>query len=97
MPRRPCANIQASIPVENPSVIPSMKFLDACIHLYFRNFHPMFPIIHRPTFNRDRTSPLLLLSMCSIGCMFVGTEAATESGLWIYRRLHIATLLRVRL
>lgn len=26
--------------------------------------------------------------------MFVGTQAATESGLWIYHRLHLATLLQ---
>lgn len=80
--------------VEDTSVIPSMKFLDACLHLYFRDFHPSFPVIHRPTFERDRASPLLLLSMCSIGCMFVGTQTATESGLWIYHRLHLATLLQ---
>ncbi len=30
----------------------------------------------RPTFQRDRTSPQLLLCMCSIGCMSVGTRAA---------------------
>ena len=65
-----------------------MKFLEACLHLYFRDFHPSFPIIHRPTFERDRTPPLLLLSMCSIGCMFVGTQAARDSGVWIYERLH---------
>lgn len=65
-----------------------MKFLEACLHLYFRDFHPSFPVIHRPTFERDRTPPLLLLSMCSIGCMFVGTQAARDSGVWIYERLH---------
>jgi hypothetical protein len=74
-------------------VIPSMKFLDACLHLYFRDFHPSFPVIHRPTFQRDRTPPLLLLSMCSIGCMFVGTQAARDSGVWIYERLHHVTVI----
>ncbi|BEJ16607.1 hypothetical protein CspHIS471_0600080 [Cutaneotrichosporon sp. HIS471] len=73
---------------DRDSVIPSMQFLDGCLHLYFREFHPTFPIIHRPTFQRERTSALLLLSICSIGCMFVGTQAARDSGLWIYERLH---------
>ena len=69
-------------------VIPSMKFLDSCLQLYFREFHPCFPIIHKPTFRRDRTPPILSLSMRSIGCMFVGTQAARETGIWIYERLH---------
>lgn len=73
-----------------------MQFLDACLHLYFREFHPNFPIIHRPTFQRERTSALLLLSMCSIGCMFVGTQAARDSGLWIYERLHYVIIVTVR-
>lgn len=65
-----------------------MKFLDSCLHLYFRDFHPTFPILHKPTFSRHQTPPLLLLSMCSIGCIFMGTQAAREKGLWIYERLH---------
>ncbi|BEI84607.1 hypothetical protein CcaverHIS002_0500080 [Cutaneotrichosporon cavernicola] len=59
---------------DRDSVIPSMQFLDGCLHLYFREFHPTFPIIHRPTFQRERTSALLLLTR--------------DSGLWIYERLH---------
>lgn len=72
-----------------------MKFLDSCLHLYFRDFHPSFPVIHKPTFSRDRASPLLLLSMCSIGCMFVGTQGAKENGLWIYERLHYVVVVTV--
>ncbi len=87
--------MQATNSRDDDSVIPSMKFLDSCLHLYFRDFHPCFPIIHRPTFQRDRTSPLLLLSMCSIGCMFVGTQAARERGLWIYERLHYVIVFTV--
>jgi len=64
-----------------------MTFLESCLHLYFRDFHPSFPVIHKATFQRDRTSPLLLLSMCSIECMFIGTQAARDKGLRIYERL----------
>lgn len=74
-----------------------MTFLDSCLHLYFRDFHPCFPIIHRPSFRRDRTPPLLLLSMCSIGCMFVGTRSARETGVWIYHRLHYIIVFTVSL
>ena len=73
---------------EYSRAIPSMTFLDSCLHLYFRDFHPSFPVIHKATFQRDRTSPLLLLSMCSIGCMFIGTQEAKDQGLRIYERLH---------
>jgi hypothetical protein len=73
---------------EEQTAIPSIKFLDSCLHLYFRDFHPTFPILHKATFSRHQSSPLLLLSMCSIGCIFMGTQAARERGLWIYERLH---------
>ncbi|BEI93549.1 uncharacterized protein CcaverHIS019_0600080 [Cutaneotrichosporon cavernicola] len=66
--------LQHSWPSGFATVIPSMQFLDGCLHLYFREFHPTFPIIHRPTFQRERTSALLLLTR--------------DSGLWIYERLH---------
>jgi hypothetical protein len=68
--------------------IPSMAFLDTCVHLYFRDFHPSFPILHKATFSRHTATPLLLLSICSIGSMFVGTQAAREKCLWIYAKLH---------
>lgn len=73
---------------DDQAAIPSMKFLDSCLHLYFRDFHPTFPILHKPTFCRHQCPPLLLLSMCSIGCIFMGTQSAREKGLWIYERLH---------
>ena len=73
-----------------------MKFLDSCLHLYFRDFHPSLPIIHRPSFHRDRTPPLLLLSMFSIGCIFMGTQEARDIGLWVYERLHYVIVFTVR-
>lgn len=72
-----------------------MRFLDSCLHLYFRDFHPTFPVIHKATFSRDRASPLLLLSMASIGCVFMGTASARERALWIYDRLHYVIVTNV--
>lgn len=90
------AHLKTSADSKNrDTVIPSMQFLDACLHLYFAAFHPNYPIIHRPSFQRQRTPPLLLLSMCSIGCMFVGTQTARDSGLWIYERLHYVIVVTV--
>lgn len=37
---------------------------------YWRHFHPSFPILHRPTFQRVGASPMLLAAMISIGAQF---------------------------
>lgn len=74
--------------VDDASFIPSIEFIDTCLYLYFKYFHPHLPVLHQPTFKRDGTPKLLLLSMCSIGCMFIGTADARQRGLEIYERLH---------
>jgi hypothetical protein len=47
--------------------IPSLSFVDLGVAQYFARFHPAFPIMHRPTFSRLTVSPLVLLSVLSIG------------------------------
>ncbi|KAL1918256.1 uncharacterized protein VTP21DRAFT_2916 [Calcarisporiella thermophila] len=49
----------------NPYDVPPSDLSDHLIHLYFDNFHPLFPVIDRPEFLRSlRTTqpPLLLLN-----------------------------------
>lgn len=70
--------------------------LAACIHLYFRDFHPHARILHRSTFDRRQASPLLVASVCSIGYMLMGTDHATERGLWIFYRLRRVIAATVR-
>ena len=52
---------------------PTFDFVDRCVAIFFRKFHHILPFIHAPTFRRSETPPLLLLSMVSVGAVFVGT------------------------
>jgi hypothetical protein len=68
--------------------LPSVDFLNLALELYFERFHPIFPIVHKATFRPERAKALLLLSICSIGSLFVGTEAAAAIGADMFRRLN---------
>lgn len=46
---------------------------------YWRFFHPLCPIIHRPTFNPD-ASPPLRLAMAALGTQFFGRAGDREVG-----------------
>nr|KIR49784.1 hypothetical protein I312_00876 [Cryptococcus bacillisporus CA1280] len=49
---------------------PDDDTLSDFVDLYFEKFHPMFPILHRPTFFEGDTPALLLLSVAAIGATF---------------------------
>jgi hypothetical protein len=63
-----------------------------CIQLFFTRFNPVFPIVHAPTFRPSAKSSLLLLSICSIGSLFVGSNYAVTQGSIIFERLNKAIL-----
>ena len=44
--------------------------LATCIELYGRHFQPNVPILHMPTFNVAKTSPILLLAMMLVGACY---------------------------
>ncbi|KAJ5302333.1 hypothetical protein N7508_007196 [Penicillium antarcticum] len=72
--------------------LPSTDFLNLCIQMYFTKFHPVFPIVHAPTFRPSSKSSLLLLSICSIGSLFVGSSYAASQGMKIFETLNKAIL-----
>ncbi|OQE42909.1 hypothetical protein PENCOP_c003G07360 [Penicillium coprophilum] len=72
--------------------LPSTDFLNICIQMYFTKFHPVFPIIHAPTFRPSAKSSLLLLSICSIGSLFVGSSHAASKGVKVFETLNKAVL-----
>lgn len=57
---------------------PPAEILDMALDLYFRNFHPLVPFIHVPTFSARNTSPLVLYVMCLIGMTFLGTQGTAS-------------------
>lgn len=72
--------------------LPSADFLNLCVRSYFARFHPVFPVIHAPTFRPSKANSMVLLSICSVGSLFTGSVHAIRQGVQIFERLHKAVL-----
>ncbi|RAH61719.1 hypothetical protein BO85DRAFT_501247 [Aspergillus piperis CBS 112811] len=72
--------------------LPSTDFLNMCIQMYFARFHPIFPVVHAPTFRPSTANALLLLSICSIGSLFLGSRHGISCGTRIFETLNKAIL-----
>ncbi|OJI91620.1 hypothetical protein ASPTUDRAFT_164902 [Aspergillus tubingensis CBS 134.48] len=80
------------------SALPSVEDHDSTtrftpyIHLYFAHFHPLWPILHRATFNPS-DEPLLLLQAVSMIGLWVSDEpSAREVAIGLHRKLGSAIL-----
>lgn len=65
-------------PVSMQPTFPTKETLELLLHLYFRHFQPIFPIINRPTFVARTASSSMLCVMCLIGLTILRTEGATS-------------------
>lgn len=83
---------QLSTVPQPPDTVLSASYLSLCLQLYFTYFHPIFPIVHAPTFGPRAHNSLLLISMCSIGSLFIGHPEAVAQGQQLYSRLNKAIL-----
>ncbi|PYI00162.1 hypothetical protein BO71DRAFT_312245 [Aspergillus ellipticus CBS 707.79] len=54
--------------------LPPAEVLDMALDWYFREFHPLVPFIHVPTFSARDTRPSLLYAMCLTGMILLGTK-----------------------
>ncbi|RDW68239.1 hypothetical protein BP5796_08896 [Coleophoma crateriformis] len=59
-----------------PPEFPSAEILDISLDLYFRQFHPLMPFIHIPTFEPQTVPNSLLFAMCLIGLNILDTKRA---------------------
>lgn len=57
---------------------PPAEVLDMALDLYFRNFHPLMPFVHIPTFSAKKTRLPLLYVMCLIGMIMLDTRGTTN-------------------
>jgi hypothetical protein len=81
--------------------IPPARVLNAWVQLYFEHFHPVFPILHKPTFSPATMNPFLVLTVAAIGAHFSeleGSQACQKAMHELIRRytsytvrLHIKT------
>ncbi|KIX10085.1 uncharacterized protein Z518_01166 [Rhinocladiella mackenziei CBS 650.93] len=72
--------------------LPSIDFMNLCIHLFFTRFNVTLPLIHAPTFRPTAHNALLVLSMCSIATFSLGSEVATKAGSMLFERVNKAIL-----
>ncbi|EXJ82935.1 hypothetical protein A1O3_06752 [Capronia epimyces CBS 606.96] len=77
---------------QHDQVLPSADFLNLCVRSYFARFHPVFPLVHAPTFRPSKANSMVLLSICSVGSLFTGSANAIRQGVQIFERLHKAVL-----
>ncbi|KAK2768655.1 hypothetical protein FQN54_000511 [Arachnomyces sp. PD_36] len=52
-----------------------------CFECYWQHFHPLFPIVHRPSFFATKPSPLLAGAMVAIGSQYDSRPNAKEYSL----------------
>ena len=50
-------------------------YLDGCLHMFFENFIPLFPVVHKATFVFQEWTHTLLLNAIALGSLFMGGEA----------------------
>ncbi|KAI0454640.1 hypothetical protein F5B21DRAFT_229370 [Xylaria acuta] len=79
-------------PCPSNTALPSADFLNLCIKLYFVRFNPVFPIVHAPSFRPSSENAILLLSVCSVGALFMGSATAAAQGRKIFQTLNKANL-----
>lgn len=61
-------------------IFDTVKWQD-CFDLYWRHFHPLFPVVHRPTFFATKPSPLMAGAMVAIGSQYDTRPNAKEYSL----------------
>lgn len=61
-------------------IVDTVKWQD-CFECYWQHFHPLFPIVHRPTFFATKPSPLLAGAMVAIGSQYDTRPNAKEYSL----------------
>ncbi|KAK5051905.1 hypothetical protein LTR84_002708 [Exophiala bonariae] len=75
---------------EAQSIGLTSSFLDSCLHMFFEEFVPLFPVVHAPTFVfKDWTHPLLLNAI-ALGSLFVGKSDYVKKGEILWRLAYTA-------
>ena len=57
--------------------LPPQPILNAWVQLYFEYFHPVFPVLHKPTFSSLETPALLVITVAGIGAQFSNLKNAS--------------------
>lgn len=77
-PNNPLSPTSLDSTLRSLPYFPPAEVLDMALDLYFRNFHPLMPFVHIPTFSAKKTRPPLLYVMCLIGMIMLDTKGTTN-------------------
>ncbi|KAF5570669.1 hypothetical protein FPHYL_1035 [Fusarium phyllophilum] len=58
--------------------LPSLQHMQIYMQVYFEEYHPVFPLLHKATFLPTRDDWLLSLAVSAIGCLFSKTLQSRE-------------------
>ncbi|TXB99789.1 hypothetical protein FocTR4_00014669 [Fusarium oxysporum f. sp. cubense] len=58
--------------------LPSLQHMQIYMQVYFEDYHPVFPLLHKATFSPTKDDWLLSLAVSSIGCLFSKTLQSRE-------------------
>ncbi|KAK2731466.1 hypothetical protein FQN55_004665 [Onygenales sp. PD_40] len=61
-------------PCFGSTYFPSLHAFNRLVQKYFQHFHPIFPLLHLPSFGGSNPHPLLALSLAAIGSHYVEIE-----------------------
>ncbi|RPB02447.1 hypothetical protein L873DRAFT_1673741 [Choiromyces venosus 120613-1] len=68
--------------------LPSVDFLNLCVQMYFTKCSNLLPILHRATFKPTPENSFLLLTICTLGSLFIGSTSARKQGERIFERIN---------
>lgn len=70
--------------------LPCPSFLKTCLDLFFTHFNRNFPLVHIQTKKEmeNLSDPLLHLSMCTIGSLFLENRDGHAQGRQLFNRVH---------
>lgn len=71
-----------SLNLDEPLVSNEQRYLEA----FWTNIHPLFPVVHRPSFHPLDTSPLLKASMIALGAQSIGAADDKTNGRLVHER-----------
>lgn len=70
--------------------------MNVFVQLYFEHFHPIFPMLHQPSFGKGAPRPLLTLAVATIGARYSKLEGANQCALAMTELLRRLTMHLVR-
>ncbi|KAI1360193.1 hypothetical protein F5Y08DRAFT_317903 [Xylaria arbuscula] len=72
-PQIPCFNDSPAL-----EALPAVSFLGEFVKIYFAEFHPVAPVIHKPTWRIEKCQTALLAAMACIGATYSTADGSQE-------------------